>query len=408
MTYRLKSVIFLFALIPAAAFAEEIDDKSIQEALAEDSASSQKQNDKKLEKGGKKQLEQGSFLQKMNPDIGFVLDVGLGWHSADERAEQGGHAIDRNGFTIQGLEFAASANVDPFFRFEMNFELSHLHLHEIFVQTLSLPLNLQLKAGYLIADFGRENRKHLHVWSFVNPPLAHTRFLSEEHFGGTGAEISYLAHLPWYLLLSVSALDTGTNTQFSSSTFASVDKTDAGKTDGAEDFVYVARAANFFELSEDFSLSLGASGAWGQSPYVPDNRATLYGADLYFKYRPLGGGNDDFFCAFTAEYFLRDVQIPKDFARDHGLYAQLDFQFDREWQSALRFDYVAKISGDPPDDSISKKKMRAAASVSYAPSHFSKVRIQYEFNKDDRFASYDHAVYLQLEVSAGAHGAHSY
>ena len=233
------------------------------------------------------------------PDISFIIDVGLGWFFWDDHVRQGGHAIDENGFTFQGLEMAVSGSVDPYFRYDMNFEISHLHLEEAYITTLSLPINMQIRVGYMNAAFGRQNPQHLHTWNYVNPPLSHTRFMGEEHFSGLGVELSFLLPLPWYLFVGGQVLDTHPETAFRSTSFGTVDSTGSGKMDGLEDFLYLARIENFFAITDDWSLSWGLNGAWGQSPWVPDNRVDLYGTEIYLKWRPISSGREALAVAAT-------------------------------------------------------------------------------------------------------------
>jgi hypothetical protein len=349
-----------------------------------------------------------SLLRQMNPNISLILDAGLGWFHRAEHIEQGGHAMDTNGFAIQGLELAATASVDPFFRFDMNFELAHLHLEEVYLTTLALPLNLQARLGYLNAEFGRQNPRHLHNWHFVNPPLSHTRFMAEEHFSGTGAEVSALLPLPWYVMVVGQALGTGDSLALRSSSFAPASYSTTGRTDGVEDFVYIGRLVSSVDASDDWSVNLGLDTAWGQSPYVPDNFVNLFGADLYVKWRPISTGDDATSVAFTVEYVLRDTQVPDDSVRDHGGYVQLDVQLDRFWMVSARGDTVARVHGVPPERSpLAGRQVRGSFVMANMPTHFSKIRLQVDVGRETRERVYV-AGFIQLEVSAGEHGAHAF
>ena len=250
---------------------------------------------------------------------------------------------------------------------------------------------------------------HLHNWKFINPPLAHTRFLAEEHFSGLGAELSLLLPLPWYLVVMLEVFDTGTATPLRSSTFGGVNLTNSGRLDGPEDFVYVARIENFLALSADWSLQLGLNGAWGQSPWVPDNRATLFGLDVYLKWRPISAGKGYLAISLTLEYMLRDTQVPADSVRDHGGYAQLDFQWSKRWLAGLRFDNVDRIHGKQPDPARPVAwQWRSSAVVTFMPTHFSKLRLQYDLGQEFGLAQPVHAFFFQVEASAGEHGAHRF
>lgn len=341
-----------------------------------------------------------------NPDISFILNAGLGYFSDSDHREQGGHAIDENGFSLQGVELAVGHSVDPYFRFDMNFQFMGMHMEEVYLTTLSLPWNFQMKAGMMNAQFGRENAQHLHSLKFTNYSLMHSRFMSQEHFSGIGAEISVLLPFPWYCLILGQVFDTKDGHFFRSSSFATTDYTRSGELDGPEDMVYLARIENFFAMGSDWNLKIGLSGAWGQSEYVPDNRVSIYGGDLYLKWRGISGGKDSYGFAFTFELLFRDTQVPGDFVTDWGGYAQTDFLLTKYCEISLRGDYSDIMRGTPANfEKMPEREIRGSLAVTALPTHFSKIRLQYDIIKEyDREIS--HAVFLQGEVSVGAHGAH--
>ncbi len=347
-------------------------------------------------------------VAKLNPDLSLIMSAGFGWFGREEHLLQGGHAMDENGFALQGLELAASASVDPYFRFDLSFELRHQELEEVYLTTLALPASLQARAGYFNVAFGRQNPQHLHTWNFANPPLSHTRFMSEEHFRGTGAELSRLLPLPWYSLLLAEVMTPSEASEFNSATFGTVEQGRGGTTNGLEDLLYVGRLENFFELSTDWSLLFGASAAFGQSPYLSGGRAALYGSDLYFKWRPLAGGGD-FAVALTLEALLRDSELPEDSLRDWGGYAQLDFFLSRRFMLGARGDYAATAQGALPEESeLPRNEARGSLAFTFLPSHFSKLRLQADLSRAAPGADWAPALFLQAEVSAGEHGAHKF
>jgi hypothetical protein len=78
----------------------------------------------------------------------------------------------------------------------------------------------------------------------------------------------------------------------------------------------------------------------------------------------------------------------------------------------LRFDYVDRLHpgqyellyGDDPER---VRRWRVSPNLTWYPSEFSKIRLQY--NYDDRAGiGEDHSVWLQFEFLLGAHGAHKF
>jgi hypothetical protein len=348
------------------------------------------------------------FKPSENPDISFVMNFGAGYFTNENIITQGGHAIDNNGFALQGLEMTVDHSIDPYWKFNLNFQFVGMHVEEAYITSLALPFNIQARFGMMNALFGRENNQHLHVLNTINYSLMHSRFLSQEHFSGLATELSFLMPFPWYSMIIAQVFDTREG-YFRSSSFATSNYTKKGYIDGPEDLLYLARLENFFELSDDFSLYWNFSSTFGQSAYAPDNRVTLFGSDLYLKYRPVTTGNGDFMLALTIETVLRDTQISGGFLRDYGSYAQLDMHTSKYWSFTLRGDYNDLLSGDIPtgyEDKFSKE-MRGTLAISYMPTHFSRIRIQYDAVKKEGLDLY-HAFFIQLEGTVGAHGAHNY
>lgn len=362
-------------------------------------------------------------MQSMNPDISVVADFVAGWTSRDDHIRQGGHSPDENGFTLQGLELVIGGSVDPYFRYDMNFQLVSLELEEAALSTLSLPWNLQFRAGKLISKFGRQNARHLHAWSFVNPSLSHTRFMGEDYLGGLGIEGSALLPLPWYCLIVANVLDSKPGEValgLASSSFGN-----RGSLHDPGQLVYVGRLENYFDLSPNWGFDFGLNGAWGLSPYNAQGRsnlrADLYGADLFFKWHPVGEGQGDMSLGLTAEYLFRNTRIPGGTLRDHGGYAQLDVQFMKVWMWSLRGDYDDLVSGTAPDpeslpscessprpERMPGRQWRGSTAFAYSPTHFSKLKLQYDAGKQEGAKGVTHAGYLQFEITIGEHGAHTY
>src|SRR5438477_1237234 len=90
--------------------------------------------------------------------------------------ERGDHDPQQRGFNARNIELAFDGAVDPYFEGFANivFKLDNdnntdVEVEEAFMQTTSLPFNLQLKAGQFFAAFGRLNPVHPHAWDFVDP-----------------------------------------------------------------------------------------------------------------------------------------------------------------------------------------------------------------------------------------------
>ena len=139
-----------------------------------------------------------------NPDIGVVADFVADAHDAfgagDWRTE---------GFRVRAMELELSSNIDPLARLTANVYVAPdvVELHELYALFPVLPGGLRLKAGHMLANFGRWSRFHGHFMPFTSEP----RILREYAGGGllmTGAELSWLLPLRQYAEASVGVYNT--------------------------------------------------------------------------------------------------------------------------------------------------------------------------------------------------------
>src|SRR5256712_6960799 len=115
------------------------------------------------------------------------------------------HDPQQRGFNARNIELAFDGAVDPYFEGFANivFKLDNdnqteVEVEEAFLQTTSLPFNLQLKGGQFFAGFGRINPTHPHTWDFADTPLVNGLFLGPDGLRGVGAQTSWTLPLPWY------------------------------------------------------------------------------------------------------------------------------------------------------------------------------------------------------------------
>ncbi len=342
-----------------------------------------------------------SAARLLDLEIAVILDVAFAWFSDDEADQLGAHDPSATGFNLQQLEMSLSGAVDPFFRFDANLVFAEfgVELEEAYATTMALPGNLQVRAGQFLTRFGRLNPTHPHSWSFLDQPLVNGKFLGGEGSRGLGLELSYLAHLPWYAEFFVSANDASGECCARSFQVSEVD--------GPEDLLYTTALKQFFPFGSDWSLMWGLSAQFGANESGRDTRTEIYGTDLYLRFRPVASTNRAAF-SWQTEAMYRTRQIPGDALADLGLYSQMIWNVNAEWELGCRYDYVQGITDDPLDPDWSDDRQRASLAVSFYPSHFSRLRLQ--ASRDDPQAAADavYAAMLGLEILVGAHGAHSF
>ena len=194
--------------------------------------------------------------------------------------EVGDHDPQQRGFNARNTELAFDGAVDPYFEGFANivFKLDNdneteVEVEEAFMQTTSLPFNLQLKGGQFFAAFGRLNPTHPHTWDFVDTPLVNGLFLGPDGLRGVGAQTSWTLPLPWYSQLIFASQNGRGSTGFSfrnpgdDGMFFDRITTDR-EARGLQDFVWIPRFENSLNLSDTQTVLAGVSGAFGSNEDV--------------------------------------------------------------------------------------------------------------------------------------------
>jgi hypothetical protein len=339
-----------------------------------------------------------------NPSISVILDVAGAWFQHDEHYRQGGHAPSQTGPAIQGAELAFSTSIDPYFALDVAFGMFHLHLEEAYMTTTALPLNLQLRAGKYKSAIGRHNRVHLHSWNFVNQPLANEWLFGAEGMSLPGMELSWLIPIPWYALL-IGSIQMGSAGAFKSPTIENGEP-------GLSDFIYPIRLVQYFDVTPDILFQFGLNVVLGKSAVGPEsgNRTYAYGADFVLKWRPTGEGHSgNASILWETETWFRQMEAPGTVWNDAGGYSALVAGLSKRLEASIRAELWRQLSGN---HAASRQRygvdaFQFSAAISYLPSHFSRIRLQHTVSGIDEFVN-SHAVFLQMEVSGGAHRAHQF
>ena len=364
----------------------------------------------------------------MNMSFDTVMDAG--WSTVPHPAEElqlGDHDPQQRGFSLRNAEIAVDGAVDPYLKGFGNIVLklddqneTEIELEESYLLTTDLPGNLQAKAGQFFAAFGRQNAQHPHAWAFVDEPLVLNRMFGGEGIRNVGAQLSWLAPLPFYTEMTLGVFNGEGGTAFSFRD-PSIDATH-GRTPverdlgGMGDMLYVPRIASSFDLTDAQTLVLGVSGAVGPNDSGSDTQTRIYGADAYWKWKSPRAHGGFPFVSWQTEALHRDYEAGADPTNsltaetlsDWGLYSQVLWGFHEGWVVGLRGDYVAGNDGQyDPNDIYRGTRERVSPNLTWYPSEFSKVRLQYNFDHGDRFGD-EHSVWCQVEFLLGSHAAHKF
>ena len=370
-------------------------------------------------------------------NLSFDALVDAGWSTASDpsqKLELGDHDPQTRGFSLRNAELAVDGAVDPYMKGFANIVLkldndnnTDIELEEAYAQSTSLPANLQAKGGQFFAAFGRINSQHPHAWSFVDAPIISTRMFGPDGLRNVGAQLSWLAPTPFYTEFFLGVLNGQGNTAFS---FRNQDGDDTGANNfmarptidrtlrGPQDLLYTPRVASSFELTDSQTVVLGVSGAFGPNDTGPHSRTEIYGADLYWKWKPANSKGGFPFVSWQTEGMYRrfgagaapDAPTPMPSANvtDWGLYSQVLWGFKPRWVVGLRGDYAnGNFESFDSTDPFRGERWRISPGLTFYPSEYSKLRIQYNYDHGE-YIGVEHSVWVQLEFLLGAHAAHKF
>ncbi|HEV3148186.1 MAG TPA: hypothetical protein VGZ24_06025 [Chthoniobacterales bacterium] len=368
-------------------------------------------------------------------NISFDGLFALAYSSARDldHIEVGDHDPQQRGFNARNIELAFDGAVDPYFEGFANivFKLDNdnqtqVEVEEAFLQTTDFPFNLQLKGGQFFAAFGRINPTHPHTWDFADDPLVHGLFLGPDGLRGVGGQISWTLPTPWYsqLLLGVQNGRGGTGYSFrnpgDNGIFFGRMTTDR-ELRGLQDFVWIPRWENSVDLSPTQVVLAGVSGAFGSNETGANARTQIYGGDLLYKWKSAHAEGGFPFVKWQTEAMYRrfeagrgvDESFPvAETFHDWGLYSQVLWGFKKGWVAGVRGDYVHMQDSKFTDDLDRQSRSRISADLTWYPTEFSKIRLQYNHDfLDDTFflAGRDvDSIFFQFEFILGAHGAHKF
>lgn len=343
-------------------------------------------------------------LQTILPDISLILDTALAAFAGAPAAQLGNHDPRDNGFNLQQLELHMESAVDPYLELQTNIVFAQfgVEVEEAYARTTTLPGRLQLRAGQFLARVGRSNPTHPHAWKFVDQPLLNGKFFGSEGQRGLGAEVSWLAPLPWYAEVVVGgAMADGAccSRSFDGATKISLRT--------PTDLVWNLRLEQFYDFGPKLGVLLGLGTLLGPNSTGNGNRTAIAVGDLMLRYRDPADPQRRAL-TWQTEWMGRRRQVVDGKLDDWGLTSTLSARLALRWEAALRFEHVLGVVGDPLDPDWSGDRTRVAAQTTFYPSHFSRLRAQLAWDHRRADDSRGIAAFLALEVLIGAHGAHDY
>ncbi len=330
------------------------------------------------------------------------------------------------GFSLAESELGLAANIDPWLRGVANISLhpdNTVSVEEAFVQTTSLGKGLSVKAGRFFSGIGYLNSQHAHTWDFADNPLAYQALLGTQ-FGDDGVQLKWLAPTDQYIELGA---ELGRGRSFPGS--------DTGR-NGAGMSALTSHTGGDIGVSQNWraGLSMLNAKATDQGLTTQDAAGTLVSnaftgstrvwvVDGVWKWAPNGNASQTSF-KLQGEYLrsTRTGSLGVDIsganttnayrAVQSGWYVQGIYQFMPSWRVGLR---TERLNPGTPDYGINAASFVTSAyqprknslMFDFSPSEFSRVRLQFAQDRS-RQGLADNQIFLQYQMSLGAHGAHSY
>jgi len=368
----------------------------------------------------------------MNISFGALVDAG--WSTDPDVSKQlnlGDHDPIGRGFSLRNAEIALDGAVDPYFKGFANIVLkleknqdTTIELEEAYLQSTSLPANLQVKGGQFFANFGRQNSQHPHQWAFVDQPLILTRAFGPDGLRNIGGQLSWLLPTAFYSEFSLGVLNGQGSTAFN---FRNPDGTDTNgllhgrpvvdrDLRGPGDLLFVPRFAASTDLTDNQTALFGASAAFGPNDTGAHERTQIYGVDLYWKWKAPTAHAGFPFVSWQSEALYSRIEasssltpvLPAETLEDWGFYSQVLWGFKPRWVAGLRGEYVTGNAGAFDSlDVFRGERTRVSPDLTFYPSEFSKIRLQYNYDHGEHFGV-EHSFWVQLEFNLGAHGAHKF
>jgi hypothetical protein len=330
------------------------------------------------------------------------------------------------GLSLGESELGLSASIDPQFRGEAHIALhpdDAVSVEEAFIQTTALGSGLTAKAGRFLSSVGYLNSKHAHTWDFADAPLAYQALLGTQ-FGDDGVQLAWVAPTDRFFEL----------------------RGELGRGRGYPGNAGGGNGAGMAALSAHLGDDLGDSHSWRAGLSVLQAKAAgqplaavdasdldvtnaftgtsrVWIADALWKWAPGGNASRTNF-KLQGEYLhgTRDGTLTYDTAGagttdayravQRGWYLQGVYQFMPRWRLGLRTERMD--GGDPQYGSnaaalaVNEGTARKnSVMVDWNPSEFSRMRLQLARDQS-RPGGPDNQLWLQYQMSLGAHGGHGF
>jgi len=337
----------------------------------------------------------------INPDISVIPRFRLDTNDGERLPEK--REFSRPVFNLEEFEIALQAYLNPYARADIflikaGFGDEPIEIEEVYATFLrGLPLDLNVRIGKYLVEFGKLNMLHPHAWPFITQPLHLQKFLGE--FNEPGISVSYL--LPTgdvYTRLTVDVLK-GTSIPLAAG---------IGDTTSSQSYYSTSgRLMAFFPVGGNSDLELGLSEYTGIHDPYHKYRFFYTNLDFKYKWRPSS------YTSLTAQgEFLLNMRKVASVANPgtaesintFGFYIYADYQFFKIFSIGARYDWT-----QTPYSKDDKAQAIAIFLGFYPVEETTAFRLQFQNTRDPMMNSLSiNSIGLQFMFSMGPHKAHPF
>ncbi len=336
----------------------------------------------------------------------------------------GHHDPDREGWTIQNIEFGATLRANEYFeafgtyaaKIDLDDKWAGDH-EEWFGKLKNLPGGLELRGGRYYNRFGIQNTFHPHGFDWADQYLVSGRFLGEDSLTSIGGEITWKLPVAWTSLISGS-VGVAPGREDEAHDADPVEREFEGESAAFDDVITVVNWTNLFDYDDFHQFRAGLSGAWGDNLW---GRTTqIYGAHFEYQWRQHGYEAGGRYLRWRTEAMLRRIaaisgHLPGEEepvekggqlheAKPHegkldefGFYSSLVYGLPCALEFGLRGEFVGGIAAAGLDE-----RFRISPGVTYYLNHDRtvKLRLQYNFDHSNDFGD-AHSIWAQVGFNWG-------
>lgn len=336
----------------------------------------------------------------LNPDISLIGDVRAFSHDDPSRP------TESKEFNLKSpnMELMVAGYLNPYSRADAVLaweDGENANIEELYATILrGLPLDMNLRVGKYRLEFGRLNPLHPHAYSFIYVPLPHEEFFGEEGLNDMAVRASFVLPTGQLYTELMGAVLKGDILQGEEEGEATEEPGEGEEpTDERVKPGFFGRLTTSAGVSENAELSVGTSVVTAEYDRAEHLRATVFGADVKYKWRP--DRNQSLTIQGEVLGNHRDLG-EGDNVTSWGGYGYFDYHFRRQYNFGSIFEYTQGKTDSDFD------VWRTGVFVGFSPvEETSLVRLVGDWT-EPKGADGFWSVTMQLVFSLGPHQPHDF